>query len=479
MRGLAGLFGQPGGVFVLVCSAAILVAHVVPSKGRSGGAGAAGCAAIIPGAAARAAPPACRRGQLEAISKLAASMRQEVQGFWLDHGPDKEYGGFYGTVERYGRPGTNTTDKSFVQQARHCWAFSCAYSSKLLRGRGAAAAKTAWDFMTKHMLRPDDATWRWIVARDGSATNGSDYTHLYSTFFSLYAATAYSQAFEDESALQLALATFSSMDASHHDDSFGGFDEDASMPKLHDLRLPAGPGGAARLPRTLNVFLHGTEALASLYEASGDEAVLARLLELLRIICEKMVTKDNVLYEYYDPNGWKPFGPPSVNWGHNLESAWIVSTVVDSLVAKRRMPAATADRYASTVMAVAARALREGFDAQNGGVFEAGVPGAAPGVGKGASTEKLWWVQCESMLAMWEVYRRTGDCGALDKLQATLQFVHDHMRDPEDREWVWSTDASGTKLGPNKWQKGNHWKATYHNTRALMFLEDWIGAATP
>jgi hypothetical protein len=25
------------------------------------------------------------------------------------------------------------------------------------------------------------------------------------------------------------------------------------------------------------------------------------------------------------------------------------------------------------------------------------------------------------MLAMWEVYRRTGDCGALDKLQATLQ----------------------------------------------------------
>jgi hypothetical protein len=32
------------------------------------------------------------------------------------------------------------------------------------------------------------------------------------------------------------------------------------------------------------------------------------------------------------------------------------------------------------------------------------------------------------------------------------------MRDPEDKEWVWSTDATGTKLGGNKWQKGNHWK---------------------
>jgi hypothetical protein len=116
------------------------------------------------------------------------------------------------------------------------------------------------------------------------------------------------------------------------------------------------------------------------------------------------------------------------------------------------------------------------------------------------------------------------------------------MRDPEDKEWVWSTDATGTKLGVNKWQKGNHWKvrgragsvrrqcagrhgglgrlgrcsctaarrlpryafacsgkvassppeptphsldtvtppnnqATYHSTRALMFLEEWIGAA--
>lgn len=415
--------------------------------------------------------------KLEAISKLAASMRRDLQDFWLEHGTDQEFGGFHGTVERLGLPG-DAADKGVVQQARHCWAFSHAYSNKMLKGRAAAAAKEAWGFMTDHMLRADDATWRFVVARDGAPTNGSDDTHLYSTFFAIYAATAYARAFSDEGALQLALATFSSMDASHHDDAAGGFNEDSCRPILHqEVLQAASDGGAAQLPRTLNIFLHGTEALAALYEASGDEAVLARLLEMLRIICEKMVTKDNVMYEYYDPNGWKPFGPPSVNWGHNLESAWIVSTVVDSLVAKGRLPAATADRWVSTLMAVAARSLREGFDAAHGGMYEAGVPGAPPGVGKGASTDKVWWVQCESMLAMWEVYRRTGDCGALDKLQATLQFVHDHMRDPEDKEWVWSTDATGTKLGVNKWQKGNHWKATYHSTRALMFLEEWIGAA--
>jgi hypothetical protein len=40
-------------------------------------------------------------------------------------------------------------------------------------------------------------------------------------------------------------------------------------------------------------------------------------------------------------------------------------------------------------MAVAARSLREGFDAAHGGMYEAGVPGAPPGVGKGARAAGL------------------------------------------------------------------------------------------
>jgi hypothetical protein len=62
------------------------------------------------------------------------------------------------TVERLGLPG-DAADKGVVQQARHCWAFSHAYSNKMLKGRAAAAAKEAWGFMTDHMLRADDATW--------------------------------------------------------------------------------------------------------------------------------------------------------------------------------------------------------------------------------------------------------------------------------------------------------------------------------
>lgn len=37
------------------------------------------------------------------------------------------------------------------------------------------------------------------------------------------------------------------------------------------------------------------------------------------------------------------------------------------------------------------------------------------------STDKVWWVQAEASLAMWQLYRRRGDCGALLALEGTLE----------------------------------------------------------
>jgi len=60
--------------------------------------------------------------------------------------------------------------------------------------------------------------------------------------------------------------------------------------------------------------------------------------------------------------------------------------------------------------------------------------------------------------------------------QPHQQFVHDHLRDPVDGDWVWSTDAKGSKVGGSTraYQKGNWWKATYHSTRSLMLLDEWM-----
>lgn len=92
------------------------------------------------------------------------------------------------------------------------------------------------------------------MTRDGTRAVDAS-THLYGQFFFIYAAAQYHKAFGDAQALREALATFAATDALFHDAAAGGFDEAGSLPRLHGVRLPGGG-----MPRTLNIFLHGTGA---------------------------------------------------------------------------------------------------------------------------------------------------------------------------------------------------------------------------
>jgi hypothetical protein len=65
--------------------------------------------------------------------------------------------------------------------------------------------------------------------------------------------TPTSQTFRDPAALEAALTTFRATDALFHDAETGGYDESHSLPFLHKVRLEGGG-----MPRTLNIFLHGT-----------------------------------------------------------------------------------------------------------------------------------------------------------------------------------------------------------------------------
>ncbi|KAI8465540.1 MAG: Six-hairpin glycosidase-like protein [Monoraphidium minutum] len=456
------------------------------------------CAGEPRGAAARTPPPAagraaaaaprapastCRPGQLQAIVAQARALREGELSFWLKHGLDREHGGFHATMDRGGVAG-EPSDKGLVQQARHVWTFSHAAASGLLRPADAAAAeaaaRSAWAFMADHMQRAERGTWRWLVSRDGRRVV-QDGPNVYGQWFVVYAATQYYKAFGDRGALALALATFNATDAAFHDARAGGYREDGSAPQLGKLRL-AGGGP----PRSLNVLLHGTEALAALYEASGDAAVLARLTESLRL-ATRLVTADDVLYEFYDPATWAPVGPTSVQWGHNLESAWLMTVSADMLRRRGALSPTAAAAYTDRVAAVAARAAREGYDAASGGVYEAGVPGSAPGQGKGASTDKVWWVQAEALLALWQLHARAARGGAggagaacayLDQLEGTLKFIAAHLVDPADGGVLWSVGADGAQPGSYMGtRKGSPWKASYHAGRALMLLEEWAGAA--
>lgn len=125
--------------------------------------------------------------------------------------------------------------------------------------------------------------------------------------------------------------------------------------------------------------------------------------------------------------------------GHNMEVAWVISETLDYLQSISAISSSTASDYRSTVMSIGAKAAREGFDKQHGGVFE------SP-----SSTAKIWWVQAESMLGFWKLHqyfgngassanddntaRGRGEKGGpsyLQMLTDTAKFVREHQTDNE------------------------------------------------
>jgi hypothetical protein len=64
-------------------------------------------------------------------------------------------------------------------------------------------------------------------------------------------------------------------------------------------------------------------------------------------------------------------------------SAWVVAEANRVMVKKGKLSATAAGAAAAKLAALRAAALRDGYDQEHGGVFEAGVPGQTPGSGEG------------------------------------------------------------------------------------------------
>jgi mannose/cellobiose epimerase-like protein (N-acyl-D-glucosamine 2-epimerase family) len=83
-------------------------------------------------------------------------------------------------------------------------------------------------------------------------------------------------------------------------------------------------------------------------------------------------------------------------------------------------------------MDIGAAAVQQGYDEVHGGVFEAGLPGQAP-----SSTLKVWWVQMESVMALYKLFEYSRDSSYLQKLAQSTRFVREHVLDSAYGEMYW------------------------------------------
>lgn len=214
------------------------------------------------------------------------------------------------------------------------------------------------------------------------------------------------------------------------------------------------------------------------------------------------------LPETYDAV-WRPMGPIQINYGHNIETAWMLLEAVQvlerpevSAVLERSsraenasssapwagflgggangggaFPPAAAQRFTQCAKDIGAYAAQHGRDSCLGGFMYLGSPLNGP-----TDTDRVWWTQAEAAVGAARLFDATGDSEYLHLLDGTLAWITQFQWDQQYGEWFWAVHANGTVAAaitsadavyPGT-TKGTVWKAGYHTGRALLLLSQWL-----
>ena len=374
-------------------------------------------------------------------------MAKELVDFWAAHGPDPVHGGFHGFLDRRGEPAA-PTGKGVIQQARHLWAFSTWHERREPTSAIRAVADSAYRFVIDRMCDPADGEFYYQVARDGCGVVDPRKL-LYAQSFAIYGLCTYGRVFADDGGVDRAIRCFASIDARAHDSTHGGYDQRDDVDWLF-------PGAQ----KDTNTHIHLMEACTALLDVTGDERVKARLFELVDVCVQKLLQPQG----YVHPNftlDFTPVGAPLTSYGHDLETAWLLVDACRAL-GEYREDALVGAR------AMAQHSAARGFDHGRGGYFYAGPPGQKP-----TQLDKVWWVQFEALPGLWWLYRLTGDKLHLARLERTLTWLETVGHDDEFGGWYYALSPDGTVAAPGD-HKGELWKASYHELRALVLTEDWM-----
>jgi mannobiose 2-epimerase len=365
-------------------------------------------------------------------------LAEKTLKWWLTHGPDKEYGGFHGKSLRDGKPDTLATSKNVTAQARHLWSLSAWQAAHAPDAEVKATAVSTYNFMADYMRDDEKGDFYWSTSRDGQTVVDSRKIH-YGQAFVILGLSTYGRVFQVDEAKQYALGVFDSLEPAHDAEHGGYIQKDGSW---------------ITVDKDYGTYLHLLESTTALFQATGESRVKNRLGELVDVFVNKMVQPGGYVREGYNAD-WTPAGGDSVNYGHDLQTSFLV---MDAAEALGRNGDESVRGAATTI---AENSAKWGYDATNGGYFERGPVG-----GGATAPEKVWWVQFEAMNGLLNVYELTGKVEYVDRFEAVLGFVEKTWDEPYG-EWFWSVKNDGTP-GARGTHKGEEWKASYHVMRSLL-----------
>jgi cellobiose epimerase len=404
--------------------------------------------------------PPTKENYLKFADEAENMLRKDILSKWFPACLDNTNGGFNASFDRAWKPG-KSEGKFSVFQGRMTWvAAEVVMRRPDLKGQYLPIVHHGVEYLNNVLWDKVYGGFYWGLQDDGEISPSfTDEKHLYGISFGIYGAAAAYQATKDTKALELAQKAFRWTDQHAHDDKHGGYFEwltregqvvpgDGDTGKVsHSLIGPVGY-------KSMNTHIHLLESFSQLYEVWKDETLRKRVEELLAIVRDKISVEPGAMNLYFT-NDWRAI-PDHDSYGHDVETTYLMLEAEDVL-GQGHDP-----RTERMAKLLADHALAYGWDENMGGIYEDGTA-----TGKPEDTKKEWWVEYEglnSFLLLHEKYGKQTDV-YFKAFQRQWQYLKDCQIDHEYGGDYQLVDAEGK---PVTLDKGQIWKAAYHDSRALM-----------
>ena len=363
---------------------------------------------------------------------------ENILPFWLNNAIDYENGGIYTCLDREGN--IYGTDKSVWFQGRALWVFSKAYNLIEKNEEYLKAAKAIYSFLPK--CTDADGRMFFTVTADGRELQKRRY-YFSETFAAIGCAELY-KATGDKDILESAEKYYNVAL-----ECFKGIRK--NQPKINPDNLDSKALSPVMIMLATTQVMRSIDGLWDKYNPFAQEC-LDEILNGGYLTDRALLESVTKAGEFVDsPNG------RIVNPGHSLEAAWFI--MAEGIVTGNDDAVAAAKRIIDITLPL-------GIDKKHGGIIAFTDLNGKPPV-QLEWDMKLWWPQCEAMIAARLAYLKLGDEKYNDVYNELKEYCEKYFCDDECGEWYGYLHYDNTV---STTLKGNIFKGPFHIPRLYMIM---------
>lgn len=366
---------------------------------------------------------------------MRKQLTQNILPFWLENAIDSEYGGIFTCLDKEGN--IYGEEKSVWFQGRALYIFSTAYNLIEKNEKYLEAARKIYEFLP--LCGDENGRLCFTVTRDGKEIQKRRY--FFSETFAAIGCAEYYLATGNEEAKEKALMYF---DVAYNLFTGKIYSEPKFNPDTYEYRSLS-PAmimlSTCQIMRKLN---------KEKYDKIAKEAIKKILIHLT----------DKGLLENVSPDG-KFVNTPTgriVNPGHSLEAAWFL--MAEGLYQNDESLKNAGKQIIDITLPL-------GLDKKYGGIIAFTDADNKPPV-QLEWDMKLWWPQCEAMIALRLAYLIFGEEKYKNTYKELKEYCEKYFYDNENDEWYGYLHYDNTV---STTLKGNIFKGPFHIPRFYILMD--------